>query len=96
VPKQVNGNQTWAAALAGLANATSANVELRDVRFSAVTFSRFLDVALGAGAGPATTSVDVLLTNCSMKGTQVRTGRRGGAGAAKGSTVRGPAEVGGC
>lgn len=73
VPKDINDPpQSWDAALAPLANATAVKVEFRDVRpFSAVSFTRALDIVLGVGASGFTGSVDVLLTNCSMKGAEV-------------------------
>ncbi|KAI3428235.1 hypothetical protein D9Q98_006615 [Chlorella vulgaris] len=66
--KEVNVNQSWATALAPLADATSVTVELRDVRFNPISAIRALDIILGVGSGAATGTVAVSLVNCSMKG----------------------------
>lgn len=69
--KEVNVNQSWATALAPLADATSVTVELRDVRFNPISAIRALDIILGVGSGAATGTVAVSLVNCSMKGQEV-------------------------
>jgi hypothetical protein len=69
--KEVNANESWATALAPLADATSVTVELRDVRFNPISAVRALDIVLGVGSGAATGTVAVSLVNCSMKGQEV-------------------------